>query len=784
MTPWRSPLVFAALVGLLAAFAPAAAKDKTAPAAKQEVTLPEPLTKESIRELMSRLSDDEVRALLIKQLDRAAAPSPAKQADDMGAMAHTMGGELARIRERAAAVYASAGSFPDELQQIAVRIADPFPPNLLWAVAGWFLVMLAVGAAAELAVRFSTSAALRRYEDQTATSLAASSVRFAHRAGIGLARLAAFAAASVATFFFLWQGHEAVRFVVLVTLAAIVQVRVVTLLAMLLLEPGAPRLRLLPFDDHAARVLYWGLARLAALYAFLMVLQVFFTHFSATEESKILLAMVIALLFVLLMLDTVWKVREDVARLIRGAGESSHLRRLLADIWPGLAALYLFALLVSRYYSALLGDSQPSAAPIASVMLALALPLVDMLLCRIVAAAVLSRAHGAAAIPGGTSEMAEGFEPVLRRAIHIIVLVAGLLILADLWGVDPFAMAEHSLGGRITSAIFGIAVTTLLAWILWEAARTAIDRRMNAETATGKPVSRLRTLLPLLRVTLQITILVIAVLSILAALGINIVPLLAGASVVGLAVGFGSQTLVRDIVSGAFFLMDDAFRLGEYIEVGDAKGTVEKIGLRSVILRHHRGALNVLPYGEIKRLRNTSRDWMILVMEFRLAHDTDLAKVKKIMKKIGQELAADPDFGPDILEPLKSQGVLSTDDTSLVVRAKFMAKARGRRRLHDAARSLRAAAEGLCRAGHQVRHPPGHGQHAGRQFGRANRGRGRGRCSHGGGKSLVLAGADPGMNAGAPMSSGKPEAQSSPRAQSIRLRVHARRREKECKHRQ
>ena len=116
------------------------------------------------------------------------------------------------------------------------------------------------------------------------------------------------------------------------------------------------------------------------------------------------------------------------------------------------------------------------------------------------------------------------------------------------------------------------------------------------------------------------SILIMAVLSILAALGINIVPLLAGASVVGVAIGFGSQTLVRDVVSGAFFLMDDAFRLGEYIEVGDAKGVVEKIGVRAVILRHHRGALNVLPYGEIKRLRNTSRDWMIMKLEFRLAY--------------------------------------------------------------------------------------------------------------------------------------------------------------------
>ena len=135
------------------------------------------------------------------------------------------------------------------------------------------------------------------------------------------------------------------------------------------------------------------------------------------------------------------------------------------------------------------------------------------------------------------------------------------------------------------------------------------------------------------------TIVVMAGMSILAALGVDILPLLAGAGVVGVAIGFGSQTLVRDIVSGAFFLMDDAFRLGEYIEVGDAKGRVERINLRSVFLRHHRGALNILPYGEIKRLRNTSRDWSIHVMEFRLTYDTNMLQVKKILKQIGEELS-------------------------------------------------------------------------------------------------------------------------------------------------
>jgi small-conductance mechanosensitive channel len=358
------------------------------------------------------------------------------------------------------------------------------------------------------------------------------------------------------------------------------------------------------------------------------------------------------------------------------------------------------------------GQATTSWAPILSVVLLVALPLVDMVLCRVLAALLAGR-------PGrvdGSVDARATFEPVLRRAIHFVVTVAGLLLLADLWHLSLFTLAERGLGARISDALLGIAITLLLARTLWELARTAIARRLVAERGSAaaergeeggdEPASRVRTLLPLFRGLLLAAIVVMATLSILSALGVNILPLLAGASVLGLAIGFGSQTLVRDVVSGAFYLVDDAFRLGEYVEVGDSKGTVEKIGIRSLHMRHHRGALNILPYGEIKRLCNTSRDWMIIVMQFHLTYDTDLTKVKKIVRRIGEELAADPELGPELLQPLKSQGVIATDESGLVVRVKFMAKPGSapyliRREAYT--RILRAfAAEGIRFAGRQV----------------------------------------------------------------------------------
>jgi small-conductance mechanosensitive channel len=157
-------------------------------------------------------------------------------------------------------------------------------------------------------------------------------------------------------------------------------------------------------------------------------------------------------------------------------------------------------------------------------------------------------------------------------------------------------------------------------------------------------------------------------------LGVNVAPLFAGAGIVGIAVGFGAQTLVRDILSGVFFLLDDAFRKGEYIDVGQVKGTVEKISLRSFQLRHHLGALHTIPFGEIQHLTNYSRDWVMMKLPLRLTYDTDVDKVRKLVKKLGQQLLEHPTEGPKFMQPLKSQGVIQMDDSAMIVRVKYMTR--------------------------------------------------------------------------------------------------------------
>ncbi|MFT7592997.1 MAG: small-conductance mechanosensitive channel [Paracoccaceae bacterium] len=272
------------------------------------------------------------------------------------------------------------------------------------------------------------------------------------------------------------------------------------------------------------------------------------------------------------------------------------------------------------------------------------------------------------------------YEDLARRVAGILAFVAGSYALILIWNPES-NMLENSLSARVLDVVSIL----FIGYIVYHFFRIWIDSKIDEETVdvvggelgdeggdTG--ASRLATLLPLFRGAILAVVIVSIALIALMEIGINVSPLFAGAGVVGLAVGFGSQTLVRDIFSGAFFLLDDAFRKGEYIDIGDVKGTVEKISVRSFQLRHHLGALNTIPFGEIKVLTNYSRDWVIMKLPLRVTYDTDVEKVRKMIKNLGVELLDDPVIGGNFIQPLKSQGVIEMQDSAMIIRVKFMTK--------------------------------------------------------------------------------------------------------------
>ena len=272
------------------------------------------------------------------------------------------------------------------------------------------------------------------------------------------------------------------------------------------------------------------------------------------------------------------------------------------------------------------------------------------------------------------------FEALARRVAGILAFVAGIYAFFYIWDNESAKMVESA-----TSRMLDVIVILFIGYIIYQAFRIWIDNKIAEEQGdddegelgdegAGSSASRLATLLPLFRNFILIVLVASIFLIVLMELGVNVGPLFAGAGVVGVAVGFGSQALVRDIFSGGFFLFDDAFRKGEYLDVGGVKGTVEKISVRSFQLRHHLGALHTIPFGEIQVMTNYSRDWVIMKLPLRVTYDTDVEKVRKLIKKLGVELLDDPVIGDNFIQPLKSQGVIQMEDSAMIIRVKFMTK--------------------------------------------------------------------------------------------------------------
>ena len=269
------------------------------------------------------------------------------------------------------------------------------------------------------------------------------------------------------------------------------------------------------------------------------------------------------------------------------------------------------------------------------------------------------------------------FKPLLESAAGFLVLLFSLAFVLGTWDVN---LGEQ--GNPVTAFIDTIALL-FMGWLAYKAVAIFIDSKLeeegpedaaDSEGEGGVGATRVQTLLPLIRNVLVATIAIIVGMIVLSSMGVDIAPLFAGAGVIGLAVGFGAQTLIRDIFSGGFFLFDDAFRKGEYIELDNIRGTVEKISLRSFQLRHHNGPLHTVPFGEIKQLTNYSRDWVIMKLPLRVTYDTDVDKVRKMVKKLGQQLLEHPDVGKTFLQPLKSQGVYRMEDSAMIIRVKFMTR--------------------------------------------------------------------------------------------------------------
>ncbi len=474
--------------------------------------------------------------------------------------------------------------------------------------------------------------------------------------------------------------------------------------------PDIPNYRLFHFEDETAQSFYRALIGIMSAAAVMLGMCLWMDALGLDPNSHKLALIIAGVLIVSMFIGLYVVYRKALTQAILGPGVHGYFpfwRRALSKIWLPLTIIYLVSAFCVAAIRLLL--DLPSAnglvfGPLVVAVVALGLYGVGLIIIdwyfdprpgqadhvsdepeapMLIEGEVLAEGEGAAEEQLG-SDYNQGLRPIFKRLVErgfaMLLTFVGVGVIMELWGFDFENQANPALN------FLDIILVSFAGYMAYQAAKIWTDYQIAMEVPTpahggdggeaemGVGQSRLATLLPIFRNFLLITIVTIAGMIVLAEMGVDIAPLFAGAGVIGLAVGFGAQTLIRDVFSGAFFLMDDAFRKGEYIDLGEVKGTVEKISIRSFQLRHHNGPLNTVPFGEIKFLKNFSRDWVMMKLKLRVTYDTDVEKVRKLVKKLGQELMEHPEIGSMFLQPLKSQGVYAMEDSAMIIRVKFMTK--------------------------------------------------------------------------------------------------------------
>ena len=479
--------------------------------------------------------------------------------------------------------------------------------------------------------------------------------------------------------------------------------RFVAQLWRMILSPFLPQYRIPLLETAEARRLYYWLVALTTFDICRLLFGIWISELGLNYDVFAFMTVVLSVVLVAMNILMILVNRAPLTRAIQMGQPPETLSvgaRLVSSAWAPLAIFYLIVAWAHVSYTMVLG-SPPRVPLIAGAYVILLSILVVYGVINFLIERSFARARALRELNADNPDneentaavgvMAGGaklyipkamttFEDLARRVAGILAFVAGTYAFFYIWDTDSTEMVES-----YANRLLDVMVIIFIGYIVYQVFRIWIDKKIaseQGEVADVEPgdeggassASRLATLLPLFRNFILIVVTVAISLIVLMELGINVGPLFAGAGVVGVAVGFGSQALVRDIFSGGFFLFDDAFRKGEYLDVGGVKGTVEKISVRSFQLRHHLGALHTIPFGEIQVMTNYSRDWVIMKLPLRLTYDTDVEHVRKLIKKLGVQLLDDPVIGENFIQPLKSQGVIEMQDSAMIVRVKFMTK--------------------------------------------------------------------------------------------------------------
>lgn len=644
---------------------------------------PRALGPREIDDLISAIETPEARERFIarlKTLRAAAAPPPEETTPDRfgGRVIALLSDRIERISGGLVSGATMVLDAPRLASWFRGQMADPRQQDLWFRVLWKVLTVLAVGLVAEWAVRRLLLRPRRAIEGEPRDGVWVRLPFLLARTVLDVVPIAAFAAAAYVVLPLL-EPSQVTRLVTISLVNASVIARAVLAVARLFFVPRATNLRLVAIDDETANYLVVWIRRVTDVAVYGYFLAEAALLLGLPKEGYVALTKAIGLLLALLLVVFVLQNRTSVAGWIRGPERGpmpgmTVVRRRLADVWHVLAVVYLAAVYLVWALEIDGGFEFVFRATALSIVILFAAKLLVLASRNAVDRGFGLRAELIEQYPG-LAARANRYFAVLHVFITGAIVVLAAFATLEAWGVESFQWLSTPVGARVAGSFVTSAIVIAVAIVFSEMVSSVIERYLSRGEKGELAISaRAKTLLPLLRKALVIVVSTIVGFIVLSEIGVNIGPLLAGAGVVGLAVGFGSQTLVKDVITGVFILAEDQFAVGDVVRVSDKAGVVEDITIRTIRLRDLSGNVHIIPFSSVTTVENMTKDYSRYVFDIGVAYREDVDEVIEVLKAIGAEMQEDEEYGTLILEPLEILGLDSFGDSAVVIRARFTTK--------------------------------------------------------------------------------------------------------------
>jgi small-conductance mechanosensitive channel len=635
---------------------------------------PVPVSTDELQRLVDTLQNDAARSRLVDELraliaaQRSAAPEKPAAAAFFGQLSQQVDAFTGEILAGVAMVVDAPSLLSWAQQQISNAAARE-----LW-IKAVFAFCLVFGAAliVELILRRILVRLLPRLPTRRSDSRPVRALFALLGLILDVLPILAFAAVAYAVLLLTLEPFTRARITLSVLLNATIEARLIVCIARSMLLPADPGIVFLSIDAETRNYLYIWVRRFTfwGIFGYAVPRAGWWLGIPGAIYALTLnvAGLVLALLAVIFLLQNRTPIAEWIAGDPATASGWSRLRRTIGEIWHFLAILYIVAIYLIYALRIEGGSIYVARASLLSLVIIVGARLLVRFLRGLSRRGFAVSPELKAQFPT-LEERANRYLPILTGLIGGIIYILAALTLLQMWSIGAFAWFESDLGRRLSGNLLSIGLVLLIALATWEIFASAVERYLSAFDARGvQRRTRIRTLLPLMRTAMLCVIVVLTSLIILSQLGIDITPLLAGAGVVGLAIGFGSQALVKDIITGLFILIEDQLAVGDIVDVGrDHAGVVEAITVRTIRLRDQAGTVHTVPFGEVTTVKNLTRDFAYVVARIPISYGEDIDRVVEILRQVSEELMADDVLRPLILDPFDYQGVDALDASAVVL---------------------------------------------------------------------------------------------------------------------